>query len=59
MYEIWIHGFRVKSSTSLAITEGTEARTNALDLKKYAAGIFINIDNKLQFLWHETLHLGI
>lgn len=37
------YGFRSNRSTSMAIVEAVEEITNALDNKKYAAGIFLLI----------------
>lgn len=40
------YGFRSKRTTSMAITEATEEITNALEQKKYAVSIFIDLKKK-------------
>uniref|UniRef100_A0A3P9L4Z8 Reverse transcriptase domain-containing protein n=1 Tax=Oryzias latipes TaxID=8090 RepID=A0A3P9L4Z8_ORYLA len=49
------YGFRENRSTSLAIIDAVEEITNALDKKKYAAGIFIDLKKAFDTLNHDIL----
>ncbi|XP_024116978.1 uncharacterized protein LOC112138628 [Oryzias melastigma] len=49
------YGFRENRSTSMAIIDAVEEITNALDKKKYAAGIFIDLKKAFDTLNHDTL----
>jgi len=49
------YGFRPKRTTSMAITEAVEEITNALEQKKYAVGIFIDIRKAFDTINHTIL----
>ncbi|MBM3206904.1 MAG: reverse transcriptase family protein, partial [Candidatus Staskawiczbacteria bacterium] len=48
-------GFRTGRSTSMAIIETIEAITHALDQKKYAAGVFLDIKKAFDTVDHKLL----
>ncbi len=49
------YGFRSNRSTSLAIIEAVEEITNAIEQKKYAVGLFIDIKKAFDTINHDIL----
>ena len=49
------YGFRSNSSTSLALMESIEEITNAIDNKRYAIGIFIDLKKAFDTINHDIL----
>lgn len=49
------YGFRSNRSTSLAITEALEEITNAIDNKKYAVGLFLDLKKAFDTINHSIL----
>lgn len=49
------YGFRSKRTTSMAINEAIEEVTNALEQKKYAVGIFIDLKKAFDTINHSIL----
>ena len=49
------YGFRTNRSTSLAVIESVEEITNAIEQKKYAVGVFIDIRKAFDTINHDIL----
>lgn len=53
------YGFRKSRSTSLAIIDTVEEITNAIDSKKYVAGLFVDLTKAFDTIDHNTLAIKL